>query len=95
MADEDAMKLREVPIGKHTDPDILALLDELADAAGIEWHSMSSQAFIPFLILCMHPQGGGTRRASRCTHPGRGIPISITSAEGRETARLPVFEWMR
>jgi hypothetical protein len=73
--------IREIPIGEHTDPDILALLAELEHAAGVDTSSVKSQPFIPFLMLAVHPQGGGTKREP--LHPSRTHPGFLETRIGR------------
>jgi hypothetical protein len=79
--------IREIPIGEHTDPDILALLAELEHAAGVDTSSVKSQPFIPFLMLAVHPQGGGTKREP--LHPSRTHPGFLETRIGRiESAEI-------
>jgi hypothetical protein len=57
----------EFPKGALTD-----LLEELTAATGVE-HQGSPMHFTPFLIHCLHPQGGGTPRVllhQQRTRPG-------------------------
>ncbi|HSV63854.1 MAG TPA: hypothetical protein VLH83_10965 [Chthoniobacterales bacterium] len=62
------------PIGELTiEEDFSQLLQELTDASGIDHRAATALRFLPFLILCEHPQGGGSQRVPlhpRQTRPG-------------------------
>jgi len=63
---------RNQPIGKIADPDLNALIDELADAAGVQRRTCCALPFLPFLMLCVHPGGAGSKRVP--LHPSRTRP---------------------
>jgi len=76
--------IREFPDGALSD-----LLKELTAASGVE-HKGSPIHFTPFLIHCLHPQGGGTPRVllnQQRTRPGY-LETRIDKIESREIMEL-------
>jgi hypothetical protein len=59
------------PISEFHEEELVALLDELTHASGID-NRKTATHFVPFLILCMHPSGGNSPRLP--LHPSRTRP---------------------
>lgn len=60
------------PIGDLGELDLRELLDELTHASGVDHRDLKAIPFVPFLIACSHPAGGGTARVP--LHPLRTRP---------------------
>jgi hypothetical protein len=48
-----------LPVAEIDDKDFAQLVQEMIHASGIQ---LVTQSFVPFLISCQHPDGGGTAR---------------------------------
>lgn len=76
------------PVQDYQEKALQDLVDEMLHVAGLE--NSHRQNFIPFLILCQHPNGGSTKRIpfrrERC-YPGY-LDTSIERTESPVIQRL-------